>query len=167
MESSCSMRPWQVHLGMENHPRPYRQPRHLARPGRRTARSKRRGNRRAHHLGRRVLCQEHHHYCRHFPQRTDARGKKDGGRWKMRRTCRSSFHGKHHPMGNHISKNENGNSCPHRQAERSLRRHGGATGRHRFPSVLVHGQPQSSETASLLDMLHKQQGTRNPEKRIG
>ena len=117
--------------------------------------------------GCRILCQEHHHYCRHFPQRTDARGKKDGGRWKMRRTCRSSFHGKHHPMGNHIGKNENGNTSPHRQAKRSLRRHGGATGRHRFPSVLVHGQPQSPETASLLDMLYKQQGTRNSEKRIG
>lgn len=29
----CPMRQRKVYLGMENHPRPYRQPRHLARPG--------------------------------------------------------------------------------------------------------------------------------------
>ena len=32
----------------------------------------------------RAQCQEHHRHRRHLPQWFDARGQKDGGRWKMR-----------------------------------------------------------------------------------
>ncbi len=79
---------------------------------------------------------------------------RNGRRRQMRRTCSTSLHRKHHTMGNHKRKNENWNSCSHRQAKRAFRRYGNSAWRQRLSSILVYGRTQSTETVALLDLLY-------------
>ena len=64
-----------------------------------------------------------------------------------------------------VGKNENRHTCENRQAERTLRGHGGSAWRERLPQVQLHGTREETAAASMLDMLYQQGGPRHPERK--
>ena len=116
-------------------------------------------------MGSNLLCQGNNTDRRNFPQRIAACRQATATRRTMRRTRRGETHGKHNQVGYQVGKNENRHTCENRQAERTLRGHGGSAWRERLPQVQLHGTREETAAASMLDMLYQQGGPRHPERK--
>ena len=124
------------------------------------------GLRHPHDMGRRTSCQSGGDHCGHISAGTDARGAQAGARRTLCRACSKLPHGFVGSIGPKIVPHEDGHARPHRQAFRTFRGHGGATGRDGFPSLFLH-QPLPPPTPTpVLDVRNERRSPQYPEERL-
>ena len=161
VESACTMRPRQVHLGMAQGNRRHARTRRVAGRSLRTARGAGRSRGRDNGMGRGIPRQGNDNHRRDIPQRAHACGQKAGAGRALRRTRRAAFHRKHNATRHNGGKNEDGNSSENRPPERTLRRNGGAAGRTDIPQIQLYGHRPTAEAAALLDLQHQRRSARD------
>ena len=143
-----------------------RQSLHLAGRSDRGAHRGQHGLRHSHDMGRRISCQGGGDHSGHFFEGTDARGAQAGARRTLRRACRQFPHGFAGSIRPKIVPYEDGHTRPHRQAFRTFRGHGGATGRNRFSSLFLHQPLPSPSPTPVLDVRNERRSPQYPEERL-
>ena len=159
------MRPHEVQPRMATHTGKHTQPEHVAGPGRRAARGRRRSARSTHHLGRYTARQGSNNNRRNISERTAARRTPESARRTLRRTARTAPYRINRAPWHTVRPNENRNTRPARRTHGGLFSASRTGGRKRLPPLFIRHKPKAAAATALLDVLNQHRSTRNTAAR--